>query len=201
MKGCKVGNSIMSTEQQFDALKAQARRAVDLHVEGRTQWDAYRGAGYKGKIEQAASSFFKRYRWAVDYRKELLSKDSEKRRQRSIERVEGYTKANLADVFTEGLEMTDEQWKALPREVKRLVSEISVDTEKGRVKVKLEPRMQAEARLARLEGYDRPFTIKDETPGASGLTARLIATISAPGAEEEVSALLSAAAGESDTDP
>lgn len=102
------------------------------------------------------------YGAAIDYRKDLLTKKAEDRRERSIDRVEGYALANIADVFTDGIELTDDQWRDLPIEVKRTISEVVVtETEIGAggikktVKIKLEPRMAAEKRLADLLNFDK----------------------------------------------
>lgn len=155
----------MIAKQQYDGATVQARRAIDLHVEGENQWDAYRKAGFRGKTRQAASGFFTRLRPATDYRRDQLSKESEKRHSRAIDRLERVVNGNLQDVFTKGLNLTDVQWDALPREIAWLVESVEVDRHLGKVKLKFKSWSEAEKMLARIAGYDKPLKLEIGAPG------------------------------------
>ena len=150
---------------QYKRAGAQPRLFIDLHTGGMTQREAYPAAGYTGKAESAPGVLAHTWSKAIKWRKEQISKGSEAARIRSVQRLTRYAEGNLADLFPEGLEMTDDDWKALPREVKALVSEVSVDREKGTVKLKLEPRLAAEARLAKLQGWDKDQGVKVDVEG------------------------------------
>lgn len=145
-------------EAQYRDATAQATLAINFLVnEGMNQWDAYRAAKLKGKTRQAASDYFKRWRPAVDYRKRMVAADSEKRRERSVKRVEAYANASLGDILADAGMPT--WWAKLSPELQRTVSKVKIDGA-GTWTIELEPRMRAEERLAKLCGMDKPTEVK-----------------------------------------
>jgi len=162
----------MDGKAQYDKAPPRAQLFIDYHVGGMSQTDAYRKAGYTGKSPFAPGQLAHKRREAIAYRKAEIRDDTETQRQESVDRLTGYATGNLADLFPDGLEMSPEAWRALPREVKRLVSEVTFEqrhTEDGtlieKVKLKLEARAVVEAQLAKLQGWNRPAEIKVKGDG------------------------------------
>lgn len=152
---------MISGKERYETASPRQRLAIDALVGGATLLDAHHGAGYKGG-QQAASGWLKRWQPAVDYQRDLLSKDSADRREQALARAELVAKANIADLFPDGLELSDDDWRALSREAKFLVESIQVDRLKETVKLKLKPWAAAQTFLARVEGWET-IKIQDVT--------------------------------------
>lgn len=164
---------------QYEKATLQARAFIDGQM-GASVWDSYRAAGYKGKKPTAASRLADMYRPAIEWRKDQLAERCEDERDAQLERLKRYARGSLADIYPDSLELGEDEWKRLPREIKDLISEIVVEnvTEGKeddmryvrRVKIRLEPRMAAEKMLAQLGGW---FAAKKEDPEIKALLERL----------------------------
>lgn len=179
-----VGTSI-DGPTQYRRASTRARLFIDLLIYGNEEsgWeplgvdDANAQAGFKGKSRNVASVRRHNYAPAIDWLKDRLSKKAADGRQRSIQRVTAYAEANLADVVPKDLDFSDpEWWEKIPKGLKKSLSKFTIDKD-GAVKLELEPRMAAEARLAKLEGWDRPAKLDVKVDDGLSLTERVALAI------------------------
>lgn len=189
----------MNGEAQYKRAGKKARDFIDLLIYGDavskglpySVGDAHAKAGFKGKSSSASAVTRHRYRFAIEWLKGKLSRKSSEPHRKAIERLERVVNANLKDIFTKGLELTDDQWDKLPREISWLVESVAVDREKRKVKLKFKSWSEAEKMLARLAGYDKPLKI--EVRGTGDFRADVAEAI---GGSKEDKRLLAMACGE-----
>lgn len=148
----------MTGKERYEKAKPSARQFIDARVGGESVIAAYRLAGYEGE-DGAAWKLASDYRDAIDYRRDQLSAGSAEARAQSIARLTRIAEGNIADLFPDGLVISDSQWAELPRSTRALVSEVHRSEAKDgtvTVRIKLEARLAAEKQLASLEGWEAP---------------------------------------------
>lgn len=147
-------------EAQYKGAKPSARKFVDLVASGQTHDRAHKAAGYTGESEDCGHVMANHYRPAIQWKIRQLRRDSEAAKLAHESRLTNIAQASLGRILPDGsLEFGDEDWERLSPEDKATLNEVIIETTTRedeitrRVKLKLEPRLQAEAQLAKLNAW------------------------------------------------